>query len=81
MTWLRLKIRRREGVFSLLGNELIARRMRAEKSSGFEEELKNKMNETQVQVRSDREDDVLCAWEMKAIEDIAHSGWKKNVDF
>lgn len=26
--------------------------------------------------KGDSEDDVLCAWKIKATEDIAYSGWK-----
>lgn len=39
------------------------------------------LNQAQAKLGGDGENDVLCAWRIKAIEDIAYSLWKVKHGF
>lgn len=71
--WKRLA---RARLLSLLEYDLTACRTRAEKDTMSEEELGDQMDEARVKLESDSEDDVFCAWKLRAIGDVAYSGWK-----
>lgn len=58
-------------LFLLLGYSLSARRTRAEMGTELGEELSSHMNEARLKTGYDSEDNVLCAWRMKDIKDIA----------
>lgn len=67
-----------DGLFSLLGYDFNAKRTRAENEAEPEKELRSQMDESPVKLKSNSEDDLLCAWKLKAIEYTAYSVWKVN---
>lgn len=60
-------------LFSLLVYDLIAIRTRAEDGTDLGEEVGSQMNKAHAKLEGVSENDLLCAWEMEPIEDIAYS--------
>lgn len=68
----------RERLFSLVGYDLVARRRTAQKGTKLEEKLRIQKDEPRVKLKGDSEGDVLCLRRMKALGQIAYSGWSVN---
>lgn len=71
-----LKWAARERVFLLHEHDLIERRTKAEKSTELEEKPENQNDEALVELRGDREYDVLPARRVTAMKGLAYSGSK-----
>lgn len=57
---------------------MIARQTRAESGTEPAEKLRTEMVEARVKLGGDSEDDMVCAWRRRAVEDFAHFGCTVN---
>lgn len=66
----------RKRLFSLPGHHSMARRTEFEDDTELAENLRNQMDKAEVNLEGGTEDSMLCARRVKAIKNIAYSGWK-----
>lgn len=68
----------REKLFSLLGYDLIARRVRPGEGTELEVELKKQLEEARRKLMGNEgeKSQILCAWRMSAIDDLTYSGFQ-----
>lgn len=64
------------GLFSQSGSELVARRTTAEYGTEPGKELEDHMDGARVKLGGASDDEMLRAWRIKEIKDIAYSGRK-----
>lgn len=55
---------------------MISKRKLAKKGTELGEKRRSQTDEAQVKLRGSSEGDLLCAWRMRLIKNIANSGWK-----